>query len=302
MQLRYCRIPGGNFGDDVNTRLWPALFPDLAEHHADAWLYGVGTILGGARPDGTKVVLGSGMGYRGDAGFDDSWRVYWVRGPRTAAACGLDPALGLGDGAVLWDGLRRAHAPVPGRVGLVPHHKSYDGADWDAIAHSAGLFAIDPRQSPEAVAAALASCERVLTESLHGAIFADAMGVPWRAVVLARRFHGFKWQDWLDTLGMTLDAVEVPVELQSRLSPVKALGNRMARWVDRGGPEARNHLRPLRAATEADIAGVAAALRGFAAEAGRFACSDVARRDAQREAMRAACARFAREFGFTFAG
>ena len=302
MQLRYCRIPGGNFGDDVNTQLWPALFPDLAEHHADAWLYGVGTILGGARPGGTKVVLGSGMGYRGDAGFDDTWRVYWVRGPRTAAACGLDPALGLGDGAVLWDGLRRAHAPVPGRVGLVPHHKSYDGADWGAIAQRAGLFAIDPRQSPEAVTAALASCERVLTESLHGAIFADAMGVPWRAVVLARRFHGFKWQDWLDTLGMTLDAVEVPVELQSRLSPVKAFGNRLARWSNRGGPDARNHLRPLRAATESDIAGVAGALQGFAADAGRFACSDAVRRDAQREAMRAECARFAREFGFTFAG
>lgn len=302
MQLRYCRIPGGNFGDDVNTQLWPALFPDLAEHHPDAWLYGVGTILGGARPEGTKVVLGSGMGYRGDAGFDATWRVYWLRGPRTAAACGLDPALGLGDGAVLWDGLRRAHAPVPGRVGLVPHHKSYDGADWDAVAQRAGLFVIDPRQSPEAVTAALASCERVLTESLHGAIFADAMGIPWRAVVLARRFHGFKWQDWLDTLGMTLDAVEVPVELQSRLSPVKALGNRLARWSNRGGPEARNHLRPLRATTEADIAAVAGALRGFAADAGRFACSDAARRDAQREAMRAECARFAREFGFTFAG
>ena len=302
MQLRYCRIPGGNFGDDVNTRLWPSLFPDLADHHPDAWLYGVGTILGGARPDGTKVVLGSGMGYRGDAGFDDSWRVYWVRGPRTAAACGLDPALGLGDGAVLWDGLQRAHAPVPGRIGLVPHHKSYDGADWDAIAHRAGLFVIDPRQSPEAVTAALASCERVLTESLHGAIFADAMGVPWRAVVLARRFHAFKWQDWLDTLGMTLHAVEVPVELQAHLSPAKAVGNRLARWVDRGGPEARNHLRPLRAATEADIAGVVEALQGFADDHTRFACSDAARRGAQVAAMRAQCARFAREFGLTFAG
>lgn len=36
----------------------------------------------------------------------------------------------------------------------------------------------------------------VLAESLHGAVFAGALGVPWRAVALARRFNDFKWHDW----------------------------------------------------------------------------------------------------------
>jgi hypothetical protein len=301
MKLRYCKLATGNFGDDVNVALWPELFPDLEAHRPEAHLYGVGTLLGGSRPEGPKFVLGSGCGYRGRPALDESWRVYWVRGPRTAERCGVDPALGLGDGAVLWSGLRRTPAPVPGRVGLVPHHKSYDGADWNAIAHDAGLLPIDPRQSPEAVTEALAGCERVLTESLHGAIFADALGIPWRAVVLARRFNDFKWRDWLDTLDMSLDAAEVHVELQRALPQTKALGNRMARATGFGGGEARNHLRPVRAATAADIARVTAELRGFAAETGRFRVSDPARRAAQQAAMRERCAQFARDCGMAFA-
>jgi hypothetical protein len=62
MQLRYARMARGNFGDDLNVDLWPELFPDFAEEHADAHLYGVGTLLGGSRPDGMKYVLGSGCG------------------------------------------------------------------------------------------------------------------------------------------------------------------------------------------------------------------------------------------------
>jgi len=301
MQLNYCEIPGGNFGDDLNPLLWPELFPDLSEHHPDTYLYGVGTLLGGSRPPGPKVVLGSGSGYRGVPSLDANWHVYWVRGARTARACGLDPALGLGDAAVLWSGLRRAPAPVRGRVGLVPHHKSYGGADWDAIARGAGLFPIDSRQSPQAVTDALLSCERVLTESLHGAIFADALGIPWRAVVLARRFNDFKWQDWLDTLDLPLNAAEVHVELQRKLPKVKALGNRLARGSGYGGHGARNRMRPLRAATAEDIARVGEELRRFADEDAGFALSAATRREAQRAAMLERCAAFAKAYGLKFA-
>jgi succinoglycan biosynthesis protein ExoV len=302
MRVHYCRIPGGNFGDDLNLLLWPELFPDLADRHPDAHLYGVGTLLGGSAPDGMKCVLGSGCGYRGRPALGADWRVYWVRGPRTARACGLDPALGLGDGATLWSGLRRTPAPQRGRIGLIPHHKSFDGADWAAIAGLAGLTCIDSRRSPVEVTDAIAGCERVLTESLHGAIFADALGIPWRAVVLARRFNDFKWQDWLDTLDLTLDAAEAPIELHSTLPAVKALGNRLARMSGYGGAQARNHMRPVRETGESDLARVVHALRGFATDAGRFIVSEPGRRTAQRAAMRERCMAFAQDHGLTFVG
>lgn len=299
MRLKYCKLPNGNFGDDLNVELWPALFPDLAEKHPDTWLYGIGTILGGTQPEGPKVVLGSGCGYRGTPALGGEWRVYWVRGPGTAAKCHLDPALGLGDAAVLWPPLHRARAPVAGRIGLIPHHKSYDGFDWDALAREAGLFPIDPRHSPQQVADAIASCERVLTESLHGAIFADTLGVPWRALVLARRFNDFKWQDWLDTLGMQLRTAEVHVELKRELPLAKAIGNRLARLVR--GADARNHLRPVRPATTSDVERVRQDLIAIAGETAAYVLSDPAVRARQQSRMREACARFALDHGLQFA-
>ncbi len=302
MQLRFCQIPGGNFGDDLNLQLWPELFPDIAAHHPDVHVYGIGTILGGPQPAGTKVVLGSGSGYRRDAALGGEWRVYWVRGPGTARRCGVDPALALGDGAVLWSGLRRARAPVAGRIGLIPHHKSCDSFDWNLVAQPAGLTLIDPRQSPEAVAAALAGCERVLAESLHGAIFCDALGVPWRAVALARRFHDFKWRDWLEGLDLPLARSSMHVELQQRLPLAKAFGNALARISNRGGAAAHNAMRPLRAANADDIARVTQALQQLAVEQSQFMTSAPARREAQRDAMLARCASFARDFGLRFSG
>jgi succinoglycan biosynthesis protein ExoV len=298
MRLKYCKLPKGNFGDDLNLELWPALFPDLDAKHPDTWLYGIGTVLGGTQPEGPKVVLGSGCGYRGTPRLGNDWRVYWVRGPGTALRCHLDPKLGLGDPAALYAPLHRELAPVPGRIGLIPHHRSYDSWDWDTLAREAGLFPIDPRQTPLQVADAIASCERVLTESLHGAIFADTLGVPWRAVVLARRFHDFKWQDWLDTLGMKLHTAEVHVELHRTLSTGKAITNRLARWV--GGPEERNHLRPVRAATPSNVERVRHDLINIASETKSFVLSDPAVRAVQQARMREACARVARDFGLRF--
>ena len=75
MQLHYCRIQGGNFGDDLNLDLGPRLCPAIAHVHRVVRFYGLGTIRGGAQPPGPKVVLGSGMGYRGKASPDPQLRL-----------------------------------------------------------------------------------------------------------------------------------------------------------------------------------------------------------------------------------
>ena len=303
MQLHYCRIEGGNFGDDLNLELWPALFPGIRETHPDVRFYGIGTILGGRQPDGPKVVLGSGLGYRGKARPNAERRVYWVRGPRSADCLGLPASFGLGDPALLWDGLDRRRAPVAGRVGLVPHFRSIERYDWAGTAREAGLHCIDPRQAPAAVAHEIATCERVLSESLHGAIFCDAIGVAWRPIVLARRFNDFKWRDWLDGLGIaTVRTAEMPVEMLDRLSRRKAIGNAVMRLVDWGGPAARQQMRPLRAAGEREKRLAVRALGLLAAERDAFVLSDRSRLEAQRFAMRNACARFAADHGLVFAG
>ncbi len=80
MQIKYCPIEGGNFGDTLNTMVWDRLFPDLTQRKESILVYGIGTLLDG-RHDRTlkKIVLGSGLGEAGAALPDPNWDFRWVR-------------------------------------------------------------------------------------------------------------------------------------------------------------------------------------------------------------------------------
>jgi hypothetical protein len=302
MKLHYRAIPGGNFGDDLNLLVWPEIFPDLNEHHAGATLYGIGTILGGEHdPSALKVVLGSGLGYRSTPKLDDTWDVRWVRGPYSAQLLGLSPDKALGDGALLWSGLATTATPSPDSVvGLVPHHATWESFDWPAVAAQAGMRAVDPKLPPGDVVEQLGRCSRILTESLHGAIFADAMGIPWAACVLSHRFNEFKWNDWLAGIERPFEACVSDRPLVASIEHGKALSNRLARWTGLGGRARRNELRAVAPATTADVARVAATLADYGRNAANFHCSDRAVVSRQKQRMQQACADFARQYGLRF--
>jgi succinoglycan biosynthesis protein ExoV len=63
---------------------------------------------------------------------------------------------------------------------------------------------IDPRGDPLGIVAAIAGCHVLITEAMHGAIVADALGVPWVAIEPLAPIHRPKWQDWADTLDLTI--------------------------------------------------------------------------------------------------
>ncbi len=92
-----------NFGDELNTLLWPRLLPNFFDDDPTELFLGIGSVLD-ARHDATavKVVAGAGYGgYQALPALDASWVVHWVRGPRTARLLGLPEAYGLGDPAML---------------------------------------------------------------------------------------------------------------------------------------------------------------------------------------------------------
>ena len=66
MKLHYCKTPLGNFGDDLNTWLWPTLLGDsFFNTHEESLFLGVGTILNQKIPKHPeKIVLGTGTGYQ----------------------------------------------------------------------------------------------------------------------------------------------------------------------------------------------------------------------------------------------
>ncbi len=302
MPLKYCPVAGGNFGDDLNTLLWPRIFPDLHRLASEVTVFGIGTLLDGRHTQGgKKVVLGSGLGEQRCAHLDKRWEFRWVRGPLTAKAFGLSSAHALGDAALLWpDLLERRVQKLSGPVGLIPHFRTWDNFDWHRVGALADIVVINPRQCPSQVVEDLRRCSRVLAESLHGGICADALGVPWAPCILAHRFNEFKWQDWMATIGRPFEPLVADRPLVRHISRGKAWANYAARRLRYKEDSRRPALRPIHAASDVDIWAVAQRLRAFAAQEQHFACSSERALVLQRSAMVDACRSFANDYALRF--
>jgi succinoglycan biosynthesis protein ExoV len=189
-----------NFGDELNTLLWPRLLPGFFDDDPAELFLGIGSVLE-APHDTAAVKLVAGAGYGGynvAPALDANWIIHWVRGPRTARRLGLPEAFGLGDPAML--------LPVSGNggrlIGFMPHFESLQRGAWAEAATAAGVTLIDPRGDPAAILGAIGACSLLLSEAMHGAIVADAMRVPWIALRPLASVHHAKWHDWADTLNL----------------------------------------------------------------------------------------------------
>lgn len=208
MKLTYFKCKVSNFGDDLNAYLWPKLMgPDFFDDDDTELFVGIGSILYDTYPvSSIKHVFGSGYGgYTAPPDIrDGSWRIAFLRGPRTAAILGAGLEKVVTDGAIL---LRLAHLPPPGRetgIVFIPHFHSLDRGNWLEVCALAGVRFVDPTASVETVLDEIRGASKVICESMHGAIVADALRVPWVAVKPIAHEHHFKWLDWADSLDIPL--------------------------------------------------------------------------------------------------
>lgn len=216
MKLCYYHDSEGNFGDDLNAWLWPKLLPGVFDgtcRHGqeyyeendkeEALFYGIGTILDARIPKSPiKFIAGSGVGYFSPPTIDEKYKIYFVRGPKTANKLGIDRSLAITDPAIL---LREFLSPQKAsyKASLIMHCDTAKGGYWKKIADSLGVHYIDPRSSdPLSVIRQLIASEYVITESLHGAIIADAFGIPWLPVNSMPHINQFKWHDWCESMGL----------------------------------------------------------------------------------------------------
>jgi len=120
-----------------------------------------------------------------------------------------DPGL-LAD--VLWPELKKT--PKRYRVGLVPHYEDRTNPKVQALANGlASCTIIDVFDDVTEVLRQIASCECVLSSSLHGLIVADAFGVPNAWIKLSAKVRGddFKFRDYYSIYG--LDDRVVPLRV-----------------------------------------------------------------------------------------
>jgi succinoglycan biosynthesis protein ExoV len=221
----------GNFGDELNRWLWNRMLPDIWDDADDGTLFvGIGTILDRTLPPARVcIVFGAGVGYNAaPADISSSsarWRIYGVRGPLTARALKLDKRLAMTDPAILLATLPEFKGLKRRGVIFIPHWKSVRYGYWQEICKSLGIEFVDPCQDSRWVVARIASAEKVVAESMHAAIIADAFRVPWIPVALSREVSPFKWVDW----AASLDAPYSPACLPAS-DRVESLRNALLRW------------------------------------------------------------------------
>jgi len=194
-----------NFGDaPLNRWLWPQLLLGLLDDDDTRLLVGIGSLLNDGLPRApVKVILGTGIGYgAGLPVVDKSWRVYFVRGPRTARALGLDPELGVCDAGLLVSAVTLPLTAPARAVAYMPHWYSAENGDWRAVCELADIYYIDPLGGVEKVLSEIRAAKLLITEALHGAIVADALRVPWMPVRAYKHILEVKWLDWCEALGL----------------------------------------------------------------------------------------------------
>ena len=232
MKLHLAAQVHGNFGDELNRWLWPALLADaLSETGDDVLFVGIGTVLDTNLPPArVTIVFGTGTGYTAAppdiSAHSSRWRIYGVRGPLTARALHIDKRIAMTDPAILLATLPEFTGLDRHGVIFIPHWKSVRYGNWEGICKTLGIEFVDPCQDSKVVVRRIAAAEKVIAESMHAAIIADAFRVPWIPVALSREISPFKWVDWASSLDVDYRPVCLPPSTR-----IERLRNAMLVWT-----------------------------------------------------------------------
>jgi succinoglycan biosynthesis protein ExoV len=231
VKIHLIKQVGGNFGDELNRWMWPELLGDeISDAGDDVLFVGIGTILDRNLPAArATIVFGTGVGYasvpRDIATPSGRWRIYGVRGPLTARALNLDRRFAMTDPAILLTTFREFRGLDRRGTLFIPHWKSVRYGNWPAICKNLGIEFVHPCGDSRTVVRRIAAADKVIAESMHAAIIADAFRVPWIPVALSREVSPFKWVDWTSSVNVSYSPVCLPAS-----NRIEYLRNALLTW------------------------------------------------------------------------
>lgn len=193
----------------LNRIIWPKhLNPKLTAIEPDGLFCGIGTMLGEHMvPASRYLVFGAGAGYSGAPHLGPDSRIDFVRGPMTSANMGwvrsiTDPAILVSE--------QYAKGEVEHEIAFLPR------ADRRRNPREDGIAFIDPARDAHSVIGDISRCDLLLTESLHGAIVADSLRVPWISMYVPD--HNFKWHDWCRSMNMVWNPIDESLDWARKLA------------------------------------------------------------------------------------
>lgn len=216
MQLISYISKSGNVGDDLNDWLWPKVFGEkFLTARQDTAFFGIGSILikdshfvERAHQFPKKIIFGTGLRSINEyIELDESWELYFLRGPFGSLKLTNDSSHFISDGAyfimLLPEYQSYLKEPKKYPISFVPYFQSIEKINWKKICDKMGWHLILPTLDVDTFIKEIAASEQVVSEAMHGAIFADILRVPWKRFrFYAHHYEGeqvseFKWNDWL---------------------------------------------------------------------------------------------------------
>lgn len=201
----YTGVP--NVGDLANADLVSAIGKAPTYQTRDIHLphlLAVGSVMEWAQP--SSIIWGTGiMDPARGIGGAAAENIHAIRGALSLACLrnhGIATDVPLGDPAFLLPRLLHvAPRAIPGKVGLAPHYVNQSDPFFvDLIQQGAQLLDVTTLKVRDFLEE-MATCAFVISSSLHGLIFAEAMGIPNLWVESGNEVHGggFKFRDWFST-------------------------------------------------------------------------------------------------------
>jgi succinoglycan biosynthesis protein ExoV len=250
VEIIYWKSSISNFGDELNETFWEkSLGSAVCQARPNEAILGIGSILHfKINAAYEKInVLGTGISQARTPNFlNNNYQFWFVRGPLTANLFGLDKKLAISDPAVLIPDLYKMDLSEVQQGGIfIPHYASALSGGVEAACKLAGIRYISPMENLESIVYNISSARFVITESLHGAILADAYRIPWTPV--ASPFiskAAFKWHDWCQSLNLSYSPISLPPLTTNDISYSKLIKNSVKknmaniglgpeRWLDK---------------------------------------------------------------------
>ena len=244
MRIKMYYSPINNMGDDLNRLIMEDVFnqeldPNFRVDNFD--VMGIGSCLDvcfyGHKKENSIKLIGKkissqffGAGHIWGTGFIDEYpfeqmklirnelRFDVVRGELTRR--GISQILGynlevpLADGGLLAPKLLKDKLITKSKmIGIVPHYKDKNEADVLKLQKMLGREAllIDVQGDTLNVIEQIASCDYIISSSLHGLIVADSFGIPNTRIKFSNNMlgTGFKFDDYYSSFGMVKPAVSI---------------------------------------------------------------------------------------------
>lgn len=222
-----CGYRCGNAGDELSPLLVSALSGLRASWSGIgvAHLTVCGSILDQVPPEYSGHVWGSGLMFEHSRLVANDAKVAAVRGLFTAARIPQRRDYAIGDPGLLIADLYPVERTHVYPIGFVPHYVDSNDmvvTEWLRRNPEWGTV-IDICQHPEQVLRQIAECDYIVSSSLHGLVFADALEIPNSWVRLSDGVNGagFKFRDYWSAFGIA-DIPSIPFTVDTKPEDIVA--------------------------------------------------------------------------------